>query len=186
MTMASPTTKGNTGRQGSALGCQARTAALVSVLDEDIRHVEATLVQLDTLRGLLIKRDDRALEKLLEEIHLRGEAYAATECRRQELRRELAAELGRSEGDLTLSELLAQLTGPDRTALAERQRRLKVLIAQLKREHTLTSLLISDCAKFNRSLLRVFFGPAGKTGTMYGSTGAAKHPTGTALLNMQL
>jgi hypothetical protein len=186
MTMASPTTKGNTSRQGPGLEGPARVAALVDVLDEDIRHVEATLVQLDTLRGLLIKRDDRALETLLEEIHMRGEAYAATEYRRQELRRELAAELGRSEKDLTLSELLAQLTGPDRTALAERQKRLKVLIGQLKREHTLTSLLISDCAKFNRSLLHVFFGPAGKTGTMYSSTGAAQHPIGTALLNMRL
>jgi hypothetical protein len=70
-------------------------------------------------------------------------------------------------------------------ALAERQTRLKVLIAQLKREHALTSLLIADCAKFNRSLLRVFFGPAGKAGTTYNAAGAAQHPTGAALVNMQ-
>jgi hypothetical protein len=183
--MALPTMEGDLTRDGQGAGYQARVAALLGVLDEDIRHVEAALLRLDALRGLLIKRDDGALEKLLEEIHRQSETYAATECRRQELRRGLAADLGCTERDLTVSELLTHLTGPDRTALAQRQTRLKVLIAQLKREHALTSLLISDCAKFNRSLLRVFFGPAGKAGTTYSPTGVAKHPTGTALLNMQ-
>ena len=185
--MALPTTtKGDPRREEPGSGRQARVAALLEVLDEDIRHVETTLVQLDTLRGLLIKRDDGALEQLLGEIHRQGETYAHTECRRRELRRSLAADLGCTEKDLTVSELLTRLAGQDRAALAERQMRLKVLIAQLKREHTLTSLLISDCAKFNRSLLRIFFGPAGKAGTTYSPTGAARHPTGTAVLNMQL
>jgi hypothetical protein len=184
--MALSTMEGDPTRDGGGMGHRARVVALLGVLDEDIRHVETTLLRLDTLRGLLIKRDDGALEKLLEEIHRQSETYAATERRRLELRRELAADLGCPERDLTVSELLTRLTGPDRAALAERQMRLKILIAQLKREHALTSLLISDCAKFNRSLLRVFFGPAGKTGTTYSPTGAAQHPTGVALLNMQL
>jgi hypothetical protein len=183
--MVLPTTKRDPHRDGPDLGRQARVAALLDVLDEDIRHVEATLLRLDKLRGLLIKRDDASLEKLLEEIHREGETYAATERRRQELRRELAADLGCTEKDLTVSDLLTRLTGEGRAALAQRQMRLKVLIAQLKREHTLTNLLIADCAKFNRSLLRVFFGPAGKAGVTYSPTGAARHPTGTALLNMQ-
>jgi len=172
-------------RDGRDEEIQARVTALSGVLDEDIRHIEATLLRLDALRGLLIKRDDGALEKLLEEIHTQGQAYAATECRRQELRRELAAALGLSEGDLTLSGLLSRLTGQDRVSLAERQTRLKILIARLKREHSLTSRLIADCARFNRSLLCVFLGPAGKTGTTYSPTGVARHPTGMALLNMQ-
>jgi hypothetical protein len=163
----------------------ARVAALLDVLDEDLRHVEATLLRLDALRALLIKRDDGALQKLLEEIHEQGQAYAATECRRQGLRRELAADLGLPESDLTLSGLLTRLAGQDRASVAERQTRLKGLIARLKREHALTSLLIADCARFNRSLLRVFLGPAGKTGTTYSPTGVARHPTGMALLNMQ-
>lgn len=183
--MALPTMDGDPQRDGLRPGTQARVTAMLGVLDEDIRHVEATLLRLDTLRGLLIKRDDGALERLLEEIHRQGETYAATECRRQELRRGLAADLGCRASDVTLSGLLTRLKGQDRTALAERQTRLKVLVAQLNREHTLTRLLIADCAKFNRSLLRVFFGPAGKTGTTYSPTGAPKHPTGTALLNMQ-
>ncbi|HON91902.1 MAG TPA: flagellar export chaperone FlgN [Sedimentisphaerales bacterium] len=164
---------------------QTRVAALLEVLDEDIRHIEATLLRLDALRGFLIKRDDESLQQQLLEIHEQAQAYAVTERRRQELRRELATILGLPETDLTLSGLLSRLAESERSALAERQARLKVLIARLRREHTLTSLLIADCAKFNRSLLRVFLGPDGKAGTTYSPTGTARHSTGVALLNMQ-
>jgi len=164
---------------------ETHVTALLDVLDDDIRHVETSLLRLDALRGLLIKRDDEALAKLLEEVHRQGEAYAVTECRRQELRCDLAKDLGWKEKELTLTKLLTRLTGHSRTALAERQTRLKTLIAQLKREHALTTLLIADCGRFNRSLLQVFLGPVGKAGTTYSPTGAARHPTGTALLNLQ-
>jgi len=184
--MGLATMEKNPRREGRGPETQARVAALLDVLDEDIRHIEASLLRLDSLRGLLIKRDDAALQKLLEEIHEQGQAYAATECRRQELRRELAADLGLPQGDLTLSDLLARLTGPDRASVAERQARLKVLVARLKHEHALTSRLVADCARFNRSLLHIFLGPAGKTGTTYSPSGAAKHAAGAALLNMQL
>lgn len=184
--MAGATTKRDARHDGRDPEIQARVAALLSVLDEDIRHIEATLLRLDALRGSLIKRDDEGLRKLLEEIQEQSQAYAATELRRQTLRRELAAGLGLPDGDLTLSGLVSRLTGQDRASVAERQTRLKFLVARLKREHTQTSLLIADCAKFNRSLLRVFLGPDGKTGTTYSPTGAARHPTGVALLNMQL
>ncbi len=183
--MALATTKGSPRRDRPDPAIQTRVAALLEVLDDDVRHIEATLLRLDALRGFLIRRDDEALQQQLLEIHEQGQAYAVTERRRQELRRELAAALGASEGDLTLSGLLPRLAESDRSALAERQTRLKLLIARLKREHTLTSLLIADCAKFNRSLLRVFLGPDGKTGTTYSPTGTARHPTGVALLNMQ-
>lgn len=183
--MALPTTKRNSSRDERCPDIHTQVTALLDVLDEDIRHVETTLVRLDTLRGLLIKRDDGALERLLEETRRQGEAHVATEHRREELRQDLAHVLGWTERELTVSNLLTQVTGDLGTALAQRQTRLKVLIAQLKREHTLTALLISDCRRFNRSLLQVFLGPAGKTGTTYSPSGAAKHPTGTALLNMQ-
>jgi len=166
-------------------GARARVAELLDVLDEEIRHVEATLLWLDALRTLLIKRDDRALETLLAEIQRQGEAHAATELRREQLRGDLAADLGWSRHELTLSGLLTRLAEPTRSHLAERQRRLKVLIAQLRREHTLTNVLLADCASFNRSLLRAFFGPACRTGTTYGPAGATKPSTGMSLLNMQ-
>jgi len=183
--MALPTTKAHPQRVELRSDIHPQVTALLDVLDEDIRHVEATLVRLDALRGLLIKRDDGALEKLLEETRRQGETYVATELRRQELRQDLARLLGRKERELTVSSLLTHVTGPLGAALAERQARLKILIARLKREHTLTALLISDCRRFNRSLLQLFLGPAAKAGTTYSPAGTAKHPTGTALLNMQ-
>ncbi len=183
--MGLPRMEGDCHREERRVAVQTRVTVLLDVLDEDIRHVETTLVKLDTLRGLLIKRDDGALERLLEDIHKRGEEYAATERRRQDLRRDLATDLGWKEGDVTMTNLLTQVAGHLRSALAERQTRLKVLIARLKREHALTALLISDCGRFNRSLLQVFLGPFGKAGATYSPTGAAQRPAGMALLNMQ-
>jgi hypothetical protein len=172
-------------REGPRPDIQAQVAALLDVLNEDIRHVEAALVRLDTLRKLLIKRDEGALAKLLEEIRGQGETYVATERKRQELRQDLASGLGWKEKEVTLTNLLSHVTGDLGTTLAQQQAKLKDLIVRLKREHTLTAMLILDCRRFNRSLLQVFLGPAGKTGTTYSPTGAAKHPTGMALLNMQ-
>ena len=161
-------------------------ASLLEVLDEDIRHVEATLSRLDALRTLLIKRDDKALEKLLDEIREHSEAHAVNEQRRQALRRDLAATLGCEQRDLTLSRLREELSGPSCMALTERQVRLKSLVVQLKREYTLTGALILDCARFNRSLMQVFFGPRGQSETTYSAGGVAKHKTGATLMSVQL
>jgi hypothetical protein len=41
---------------------------LLAVLDKDIQHIQDTLSTLNELRGLVIKRDDASLHKLLESI----------------------------------------------------------------------------------------------------------------------
>jgi len=177
-----------------------RIAVLLDVLDEDIRHLEHTLSGLDTLRSLLIKREDAALHGLLEDIHRQAETHKANEQKRQQLRRDLAADLGCAEGDVTLSRLAAELShrvtdapptarGWDAldpgAAVADRQVRLRFLAAQLKREYTLTVLLVQDCLRFNRSLMQIFFPSGGRGGATYSPTGAAKHDIGTMLLSMQ-
>jgi hypothetical protein len=172
---------------------ETRMAALLDVLDEDIRHLEYTLSRLDTLRALLIKKEDAALRRLLEEIRRRAETYQANEQKRQQLRRDLAADLGCPPGEVTLSQLVTELSGstcPDAVrrygaAVADRQARLRSLAARLKREYTLTVLLVRDCVRFNRSLLAVFFGSGGR-GTTYSPTGAARPPADAALMNMKL
>jgi flagellar biosynthesis/type III secretory pathway chaperone len=165
---------------------EAKVRMLLDVLDEDIRHVETVLVRLDALRALLVKRDDGGLEKLLEEIHRQAETYADNEQKRQGLRRDLAVQLGCRESDLTLSRLREQISGHNRTAIEERQARLKSLVEQLKREHKLTTLLIADCTRFNRSLMRALFGAGDKGSMTYGPSGAAKHQAGTTLMSLQL
>ncbi len=164
---------------------ETKVTALLEVLDADIRHVETVLSRLDALRALLIKRDDGGLESLLEDIQRQGEARLANEQKRQALRGELAAQLGCRGDEVTLSTLKGELSGPNRTALAERQTRLKTLVEQLKREHTLTTLLIADCARFNRSLMRAFFGLTGRGNVTYSPSGAAQPQSGTVLMNLQ-
>ncbi|MCU0914470.1 MAG: flagellar protein FlgN [Planctomycetes bacterium] len=171
-----------------------QVAELLEVLDADIRHLEDTLTRLDRLRCLLVKREDSALEGLLEEIRGQSQTCQTNEQRRQGLRRELAAALGCSCGELTLSKLRQVLAAPAGSetqrrwgmALAQRQSRLRTLTAQLTREHTLTVLLIRDCTRFNRSLLRLFFESGGRGGTMYRPNGTAQHQTSVSLMSMQL
>lgn len=172
---------------------KARTAELLEVLDADIRHLDSMLARLNTLRTLLIRRDDPALEQLLYDIRLHAEAHEANEQKRQRLRRELAADLGCREGDLTLSRLQKELAGfatrdglDVQAALADRQARLRSLTEQLKREHALTMLLLRDAQRLNRSLLCAFLGSAGRGGMTYGPAGIEKHQTAAALISMKL
>jgi hypothetical protein len=110
----------------------------------------------------------------------------ANEQRRQQLRRELAADLGCAECDMTLSRLQQELAGPIRAAVASRQSRLRSLAVHLKREHALTALLLRDCVRFNRSLLQILLGSAGRGLATYSPTGAARREGSATLMNLQL
>jgi len=164
---------------------QEKVAALLDVLDEDIRHIEVALSRLDTLRTLLIKRDDASLEKLLDEIRKETETYATNEQQRQMLRKAIATHLGRNGTDLTLSEIQTLVEGSSRKALQDRQVRLKSLTAQLRREYTVTAVLLSDCARFNRSLMQAFFGPGSQGGITYSPSGTTRQQSHTTLMSMQ-
>ncbi len=162
----------------------AKVDALLTVLDEDIRHTETSLSLLDALRGLLIKRDDVGLERLLNDLRREGEVHFGNERRRENLRQELADEMGCGIQDVTLSALKRTLSGERQIAVAERQSRLKSLAIELKHEYALTTVLIADCARFNRSLTRMFFGLDGKGMMTYSATGTARHQASAAMVNL--
>lgn len=170
-----------------------KVTALLEVLEADARHLESALSRLDLLRSLLIRRENAALEQLLGDIHQQAEAYRAIEQRRQQLRKDLALDLGCTEDELTLSRLRRELTAPTcsetqrrcAAAVADRQARLRSLAAQVRREHSLTALLLHECARFNRSLLRVFLGSAGRGCATYNPTGATQHDAAAALMSIQ-
>ncbi len=172
---------------------ESKIMVLLEVLDEDIRHLENALSRLDLLRSLLIRRENAALEQLLSDIQQQAESYRAIEQKRQQLRKDLAADLDCTEGELTLSRLRKELTGPTCSeaqrrcgaAVADRQARLRSLAAQLKREHSLTALLLRDCARFNRSLLRVFLESGGRGCATYTPTGTTQRDTKAALMSIQ-
>jgi len=160
--------------------------ALLTVLDEDIRHAETTVGQLDALRSLLIKRDDAGLEHLLRDLRDRAQTYESIEERRQALRQELADELGYDAAKMTLSILRRRLSEPHRAAVVDRQMQLRLWLGRLKREYALTQTLVVDCARFNRSLMDVFFGVDSRSKTTYGATGAIKHQTDMGMVSLQL
>jgi len=169
----------------TARSIETKVEALLTVLDDDIRHTEATVAQLDTLRALLIKRDEAALEELLRQLRQQGQTQGVREQRRQALCRELADALGCGATGLTLSVLQKALSGPQRAAVADRQSQLKIRITKLKHEYRLTHALVIDCARFNRSLMRVFFGADSVRRTTYGATGLAKHQSDMTMVNLQ-
>jgi hypothetical protein len=163
-----------------------RVDELLEVLDADIQHLERTLSQLDSLRSSLIKRDDTALNALLTDLQGQIDQHAANERRRQELRTDLARSLGCLADDLTLSVLKLRVPSSRRSLLAGRQKMLASLVRQLKREYTLTVALVSDCARFNRLLVRAIFGTGAETGTTYGAAGTATHQTNASMVSLRI
>jgi hypothetical protein len=158
---------------------------LLAVLDEDIRHIRGSLSRLDELRSLVIKRDDTALARLLENIRSEADDYAANESMRQAIREELADAVGCEVETMTLSRLETVLPEDRRAQVADRKARLRALVNELRKEHISTAMLLSECARFNSQLLRAVFN-IGRTGSVtYSPTGAAKRQTDTTLVNLQ-
>jgi hypothetical protein len=159
---------------------------LLAVLDTDIRHIQQNLSYLNELRSLVIKRDDAALSKLLELIRGRSDGNLRHELKRQSVRKELAGALGWSLEQVTLSALGSGLPKEKREQVTRKKEQLSSLIKELKKEHLSTALLLSECARINRTLLKEIFN-MGNSGTVYyGSNGAAKRQSEMAFVNLQL
>ncbi|MHC4640017.1 MAG: flagellar export chaperone FlgN [Planctomycetota bacterium] len=159
---------------------------LLVVLDTDIQHIQQSLSYLNELRSSVIKRDDAALGKLLKLIQGRSDDYRCHELKRQSVRKELATALGCSFQQVTLSTLEAGVSKEKREQVTKKKAELTSLIQQLKKEHLSTALLLSECARINRSLLKEIFN-LGNSGTVcYGSNGAAKRQNDMAFVNLQL
>jgi hypothetical protein len=157
---------------------------LLMVLDEDIRHIQDTLLQLDELRGLVIKRDDAGLSRLLGAIRAKADCYAANESKRQSLRRDLAKAFGWDVAQTTLSRLETALPDDKRAQVADKKTELRMLTNKLKKEHLSTAMLLSECARFNNLLLKSIF-DLGKTGTVtYRANGATSRQTDKTLINL--
>jgi len=146
---------------------------LLAVLDEDVRLLEKTLIPLDELRGFVIKRDESSLRTLLEKIETERNAYGANEQKRRQIRQELARLLGCPAEAMNLSKLERDAPAEKQTAVSERKTKLKGLTEKLRTEHFSTVMLLSECARLNRLLLRSVFGFSGR-GVIYGADGNTK------------
>jgi hypothetical protein len=167
-------------------GIEAKVDELLVVLDEDIRHVRASLLRLDELRSLVIKRDQAALGRLLEKIREESQEYSMNESKRESIRMEFAAGLRRPVGDVTLSRLESVLGDERRIEVAERKALLRSLMQKLKKEHARTAMLLSDCARFNSALLRSIIEPGNAGAGTYGSDGIKRVQANSVFVSLQL
>jgi flagellar biosynthesis/type III secretory pathway chaperone len=157
---------------------------LLTVLDKDIQHIQDSLHQLNELRGLVIKRDDAALAKLLGTIRAKADSYAANESKRQLIRKDLANALGLAVEQMTLSRLETALSNGRKAQVANKKAELQSLINKLRQEHLSTAMLLSECARFNNLLLRSIF-DLGQTRTLtYRANGATKWQTDKTFVNL--
>ncbi|MDH4241807.1 MAG: hypothetical protein OEW48_19780, partial [Phycisphaerae bacterium] len=127
-----------------------------------------------------------ALGKLLELLRSDSEGCRSHELKRQSIRKELASALGCSLEQMTLSTLEASLPKEKKGQVAEKKAKLQSLIKELKKEHLSTALLLSDCARFNRMLLKGVFNLGNTRTVYYGSNGATKQQSDMAFVNLQL
>jgi hypothetical protein len=169
----------------TAIEIEAKIDQLLVCLDKDIEHLRGTLSLLNELRSLVIKRDEDSLGRLLENIQTESDTYKSQELKRHTIRKELAIALGCDPEQVTLSKLEAVLPEEEKAQVAERKAELKAFIKELKKEHLSTALLLSECARFNRLLLKSILN-FGKTGTVYyDSDGSTKQQNETAFVNLQ-
>jgi len=146
---------------------------LLVVLDEDIRHIEESLLRLNELRGFVVKRDEASLGKLLESIQSESDSYRKNELRRQLIRKELAAAFGSSIKQMTLSRLEEVLQEEKKTKIAERKAK------------SGTVLLLADCARFNSLLLKSIFDFGNSPTVYYNADGSTKRQRETAFVNLR-
>ena len=158
---------------------------LLAVLDKDIRHVRASLSRLDELRGMVVKRDPTALGGLLDEIREQTQEYSENESARESMRRELACALGCEVGYMTLSRLESVLDDDKRLEVGRRKTLLRSLTDKLKTEHMRTAMLLSDCARFNSTLLSGILELGNARATTYGSDGTARSQGGSVFVSME-
>jgi len=162
-----------------------RVNQLLAVLDKDIQHILENLSRLNELRGLVVKRDDVSLQKLLGSIKSESNSYKENELKRLSLRKELAIASNCSLKQMTLSRLEAELSGEKQAEVAERKTTLQTLAVKLKKEHLSTTMLLADCARFNSVLLKSVLESV-QTGTVtYTPKGFVKRQTGSAFVNLE-
>lgn len=157
---------------------------LIESLDSDIVQIRRSLDLLESLRALVIRRDETGLSALLGEVRQQNRFTGQSETRRQALRERLGTQLGYAPGTLTLGRLLQHLSGPLRDEVSEKRADLQHLLEQLQRQWNLTQALLKDCARLNRRLLNTIFAQTG-SGT-YGPGGMKQTLTQTTMVNMNI
>ena len=139
---------------------------LLECLDVDIKHLQTNLSRLNELRALVIKRDDEQLMGLLNEIQMESDSYREHEIKRQTIRGTLANILRCRIEKVTLSNLASMLSEERREYVNSKKTQIKSLVESFKSEYASTIILVSECSRFNKMLIKSIFQPA-KTNSVY-------------------
>jgi hypothetical protein len=162
-----------------------RVEDLLDVLSQDIQHIEQSLVYLDGLRSMLIKRDEPGLNALLHRIRTETESHTGLEIERQRIRQELAQGLNLDFSALTLSRLASLLPEALGQRVSYKRKRLRKLVEQLSQEHLSTAWLLKDFQRFNQALFHAIFNNGRNTTLTYGANGLKQRHAHQNLMNMQ-
>jgi hypothetical protein len=158
---------------------------LLIVLDGQTQHIRTNLERLNELRALVVKRDETSLKKLLNVIQSESGGFRDSELKREQLRAELASIFGCDLKQMTLTRLADELSGEKRDKVIETRTALQALGQKLKNEYLSTMMLLSECARFNRTLLNNILN-LGQTGNVtYNSNGSTDRRGRTAFVNLQ-
>lgn len=159
---------------------------LLHILERDVQYMQTTLTWLAQLREFVIGHEDTALQRLLEQIQSEAAAYRDNESRRRELRHALASTLQSPPEKVTLSRLEGVLSGQLRSQVSQIRGQLQSAARALQSDHAATMLFLSDCARFNRLLLRTVLGGADHETTTYTPRGTNQGGArSTSLVDMQ-
>ncbi len=161
-----------------------KAQALLQVLDNDMAYIERNLKTLDQLRQLVIKRDEQGLRTLLETIRHQNIGYHQNEQRREQLRAELAQLAQCLPSDMTLSHLETYLGQSTRQQIQTKKKQLRLLTRQLHADYKNTAVLLNDCARLNRALLKAMFKAQPGQGMTYRFNGALKRNASVNMLNL--
>jgi hypothetical protein len=158
---------------------------LLALLDADAVRLETTLGHLNNLRAGVIKRDEAAMEQLLETVKADQDGRDAIENKRNALRHIAAAAFGCSAEEVNLSRIMEQLPPLPRQKVAHRQQILTRLVEKLKTEYMATAILLNECSRFNRMLLDSIVGSRCKGVATYNASGQMKRLNGSSFVAMQ-
>lgn len=168
-----------------AIDLTQKTRDLLSILQRDIDHIEWTILKLNQLRGFVIKRNEKGLLSLLEEIQTEAQEYSINEQTRNKTREQIAKEMGCPAEQLTLSALGNSIDEPLKSALGQIQKNIKAAAVNLNKEYFLTASLLKDCSRINSVLLKIIF-EGGRSLVCYNSAGQTTRQQDASFMSMRL
>lgn len=159
---------------------------LMIVLDIDIAHLQESLLRLNDLRMLVVKRDNDKLGELLMTIEASTNSHKENEQRRQQICQYIADVAGIQSKYATLADIEEMVDGPTKLEFSRKRAKLKVLASEIKNDHQSASMLLTDCARINRMLLDNVFGGGKSREISYSANGSAKRENNINFMSVKL